>query len=68
MSSTKQHGRCAECGEPLPPRDENSFFPFCSRRCKEVDLGRWFNEEYTLPVSHHSTERDLPDDDTMTDH
>lgn len=65
MSSNAKHGRCAECAEPLPARDENAFFPFCSKRCKDVDLSRWFNEEYALPVSQHSTERDLPDDDTM---
>jgi endogenous inhibitor of DNA gyrase (YacG/DUF329 family) len=25
-------------------------FPFCSQRCKLVDLGRWFNESYHVPV------------------
>ena len=24
------------------------YFPFCSRQCKLVDLGRWFNEEYSI--------------------
>ncbi len=24
-------------------------FPFCSRRCKTIDLGRWLGERYTLP-------------------
>lgn len=23
--------------------------PFCSERCKLIDLGRWFNEEYVVP-------------------
>lgn len=23
--------------------------PFCSRRCKDIDCGRWLNEEYGLP-------------------
>lgn len=67
MSSTPKNGRCAECRDPLPPREENAFFPFCSKRCKDIDLSRWFDEAYTLPVSHHSTERDLPDDDTLAD-
>ena len=26
------------------------FIPFCSERCQQVDLGRWFNEAYTVPV------------------
>ena len=25
-------------------------FPFCSQRCKLVDLGRWFDERYNLPA------------------
>jgi len=24
------------------------FFPFCSRRCKLIDLGRWFDERYRI--------------------
>ncbi|HET7624899.1 MAG TPA: DNA gyrase inhibitor YacG, partial [Verrucomicrobiae bacterium] len=24
------------------------YGPFCSRRCKLVDLGKWFNEEHTI--------------------
>jgi uncharacterized protein len=24
--------------------------PFCSARCKEIDLGRWFTEGYSIPV------------------
>ncbi len=30
-------------GEPLPPN-----FPFCSKRCKSIDLGKWLNEEYCI--------------------
>ena len=29
---------------------EKTYFPFCSRRCQEADLGRWFNEAYGAPV------------------
>lgn len=29
-------------------RDEIPYRPFCSRRCKLVDLGRWLNEEYRI--------------------
>jgi uncharacterized protein len=28
--------------------DQAPFRPFCSRRCKLVDLGRWLNEEYRV--------------------
>ena len=30
-----------------PGKDE--FFPFCSERCKLVDLGKWFDEEHRIP-------------------
>lgn len=36
-------GRVAEYDGPLP-----AVFPFCSERCKLVDLGRWFREQYTV--------------------
>ena len=29
-------------------RDEVPWRPFCSRRCKLIDLGRWLNEEYRV--------------------
>jgi len=27
----------------------NPRFPFCSERCRMLDLGRWVNEEYRIP-------------------
>lgn len=27
-----------------------SFRPFCSKRCADVDLGRWFNGSYAIPT------------------
>jgi hypothetical protein len=45
MSASK----CAICKKPVPPRAENASFPFCSRRCRAVDLGRWLGEEYRVP-------------------
>ena len=26
----------------------NKFFPFCSERCKMIDMGQWFDEEYRI--------------------
>jgi endogenous inhibitor of DNA gyrase (YacG/DUF329 family) len=34
--------RCPICDKPAPPRDVNRYLPFCSARCKDIDLGRWF--------------------------
>lgn len=41
--------RCPTCGEFFDPLI-TPVMPFCSERCQQVDLGRWFNEEIGLPV------------------
>ncbi len=41
---------CPECGEQLEVPADYPSRPFCSARCKMLDLGRWFNEEYRIPV------------------
>jgi endogenous inhibitor of DNA gyrase (YacG/DUF329 family) len=28
---------------------QNPLFPFCSERCRQVDLGRWLQEEHRIP-------------------
>ena len=37
--------RCPVCRRPTVPR----YRPFCSRRCAEVDLGRWLTGRYAVP-------------------
>lgn len=51
---------CAICERPIELRPANPHFPFCSPRCKDVDLGRWLQEDYRMPVTQESTERSLP--------
>ena len=34
--------------EPLP-----AWFPFCCDRCKLIDLGRWIDGKYQIPVVDH---------------
>lgn len=45
---------CPTCKKPIvdPPPDFElpKFFPFCSDRCKLVDLGRWLDGKYQVPV------------------
>ena len=40
--------RCPVCDRPLDPQ-KSSARPFCSERCKQIDLGRWLDERYGLP-------------------
>jgi len=55
----KKEHKCPVCNANAQTRSVNRFFPFCSARCKQVDLGRWLNEEYRITVSEEMTERDL---------
>jgi len=37
---------CPTCGKPTA----QEWRPFCSKRCADIDLGRWFNERYVVPT------------------
>jgi len=41
---------CPQCGKPVEWSPENRFRPFCSERCKQIDLGAWASEAYRVPV------------------
>jgi endogenous inhibitor of DNA gyrase (YacG/DUF329 family) len=43
--------RCPICRRSAAPRAQNKAFPFCSPRCKQVDLGKWLDQQYGVPVS-----------------
>ncbi|PID37666.1 MAG: DNA gyrase inhibitor YacG [Pseudomonadales bacterium] len=38
---------CPHCQKQTPWQD-NPFKPFCSKRCKMIDLGAWANEDYKI--------------------
>ena len=42
--------RCRSCGTTFSYRSpkDRPHFPFCSERCRNRDLGRWFNDEYVV--------------------
>jgi endogenous inhibitor of DNA gyrase (YacG/DUF329 family) len=48
---------CAICGAPIVAR----YRPFCSARCANVDLGRWLNEAYAVPVDEEAEDADRPE-------
>ncbi len=39
---------CPVCGKQTPWTPANRFRPFCSERCKQIDLGAWAAEEYRV--------------------
>lgn len=40
---------CPTCGKQDTWQPENAFKPFCSDRCKLIDLGEWANETRKIP-------------------
>jgi endogenous inhibitor of DNA gyrase (YacG/DUF329 family) len=42
--------RCSTCRKIIEGRPQNPTFPFCSERCRLVDLGRWRGEEDRIPT------------------
>ena len=50
--------RCPQCGQPVVA----AYRPFCSRRCADLDLARWFRGDYVIPGKDGEALRP-PDDD-----
>ncbi|HEX8987653.1 MAG TPA: DNA gyrase inhibitor YacG [Rhodocyclaceae bacterium] len=41
---------CPRCGKAVPWVPESRWRPFCSERCRKIDLGAWAAGEYRVPV------------------
>jgi hypothetical protein len=40
---------CSVCRQTFDS-EKSPALPFCSERCRMIDLGRWFEEEYSMPI------------------
>jgi endogenous inhibitor of DNA gyrase (YacG/DUF329 family) len=49
---------CPTCGAKVEWSEKNRYRPFCSERCKQIDLGAWAEEKYTIPVAPKLDELD----------
>lgn len=47
---------CPTCGKKVEWTEQSKYRPFCSLRCKQIDLGAWAEEKYAIPS-------DKPDED-----
>lgn len=45
---------CTECGKP----SSRVHYPFCSQRCKDLDLNRWLSGSYAIPVTEEDENLD----------
>jgi endogenous inhibitor of DNA gyrase (YacG/DUF329 family) len=65
MSGTARSHRivtCPACKGDSVYGPDNPFRPFCSERCKNLDLGAWASESYRLKAKPSESDNDLPDD------
>ncbi|MGZ8289111.1 MAG: DNA gyrase inhibitor YacG [Telluria sp.] len=51
---------CPTCGKKVEWTEANKYRPFCSERCKQIDLGAWAEEKFVIPGPP-------VDDDTVPD-
>ena len=61
MSNKKPVVACPTCGREMEWDTNNRYRPFCSERCKLIDLGKWANEEYRV----EQREQDSGDQETQ---
>ena len=45
MTAAAENPACPICGKPAHAQ----YAPFCSRRCADIDLGRWLKGGYSIP-------------------
>ena len=41
---------CPRCGARVAYSPDNPWRPFCSERCRQIDLGAWASEAYRIPL------------------
>lgn len=59
--------KCPVCGKEVEWKESNRYRPFCSERCKQIDLGAWAEEKYKVPaVEDDDGEEDRMDDRNET--
>ncbi len=57
--------KCPYCGKDALFSAENPFRPFCSERCRLLDLGMWADEKFRIPTQDGGSVQDpLPGDES----
>jgi endogenous inhibitor of DNA gyrase (YacG/DUF329 family) len=52
--------QCPRCGQETSIGKDNAFRPFCSERCRLIDLGRWMSNDYCIPDQTEAEEESAP--------
>lgn len=64
MRSGQRIANCPRCGKPVKWDTASRYRPFCSERCKVIDLGAWATESYRIPVAES---KDEPEENPQAD-
>ena len=51
--------KCPTCQRPVEWSPESLYRPFCSERCRLVDLGAWFSEKHKIPDESAAADDEL---------
>ncbi|MFN0315534.1 MAG: DNA gyrase inhibitor YacG [Burkholderiales bacterium] len=51
---------CPNCGRPALFGPANAYRPFCSERCRLIDLGQWATESYRVPADQEPDPEGTP--------
>jgi endogenous inhibitor of DNA gyrase (YacG/DUF329 family) len=51
--------KCPTCGKPVEWSDKSSWRPFCSDRCRLIDLGEWADESRRIPAERNIMDESL---------
>ena len=54
--------KCPTCRRPVEWTPESVYRPFCSERCRLIDLGAWFSEERRIPDESPGATGETPPD------
>lgn len=56
QKTTPNPKKCPQCGQPR----QQQYRPFCSPRCRDLDLGKWFKGSYSIPVKDDEYDDQAP--------
>ncbi len=54
--------KCPTCGRSIEWSDKSPFRPFCSERCRVIDLGAWLTEKHAIPGPENDPVPDSPEE------
>lgn len=61
--SAMNKATCPICQKPV----QSAYTPFCSARCKQIDLGNWLSGAYAIPAGEAEDDPESPPINTETD-